>query len=145
MPWDTSDAERKDVRLAAAVADMGEPMRKATDIIAAGIVDNFASESAAGEAWEPLAESTLEDRARKGFPPGPILRRTGELKAAASAYRASDGESAEVGPDGCDYAKFHVSLEPRSKIPLRDFLAMPDERLDEIETAILAHLDSVES
>lgn len=142
MPWDVTDAEHKDVILASAVDDMGEPMRKAVDIIAAGIEDNFASESAAGEAWQELAESTIEDRARKGFPPGPILRRTGDLQRAASAYRSSDKESAEVGPEGVDYAKFHISLDPRTKIPLRDFLAQSDERLDEIEAAILAHLDS---
>ena len=144
MPWDTSDADRKDVRLLSAVLDMGEPMRKATDIIAAGIADNFSSESAAGEAWEPLAPSTIADRRRKGFADGPILHRTGALEKAASAHRQSDKDSAEVGPDGCDYAVFHASLEPRSKIPLRDFLAMPPERMDEIETAILAHLDAAD-
>lgn len=144
MPWDTSDAERKDLRLANAVSDMGEPMRKATDIIAAGIDENFASESAGGEAWQELADSTIEDRRRKGFPDGPILRRTGALAKAATAHRSSDGESAEVGPDGCDYAVFHASLEPRSKLPLRDFLAMTPEREDEIETAILAHLDAAD-
>lgn len=144
MPWDTSDADRKDARLAAAVADMGEPMRKATEIAAAGIAENFASESAGGDAWQPLADSTIGDRRRKGFPDGPILHRTGALEAAASAHRRSDHESAEVGPDGCDYAVFHVSLAPRSKIPLRDFLAMSDERVEDIESAILAHLDAAD-
>lgn len=142
MSWDLTDVERKDRNLAHGIVDASEPMRRTVEIIARGIDDNFTTETAAGEPWEPLAESTIEDRRRKGYGAGPTLQRDGALRKAASAFRASDQESAGVGPDGIDYAVFHVSEEPRSKIPLRDFLAMSDERIQEIDSVIVAHLES---
>lgn len=42
----------------------------------------FASEGSAGRgAWSPLAPATLAERARLGYGPGPILKRTGALEA----------------------------------------------------------------
>ena len=40
---------------------------------------NFKSEGFAGQRWQALKPRTLADRAAKGFPPGPILYRTGKL------------------------------------------------------------------
>jgi phage gpG-like protein len=70
------------------------------------------------EMWAPLAESTIEDKSRKGFPtPKPLLR-TGELRDSIE-YVVHDEHNAAVGTDK-DYAPF---LEfGTSRIPPRSFL-----------------------
>lgn len=142
MPWDATDAIHQDAQLAEALVDMTEPMRRAADIAAKAIDANFDAEASGGDAWEPLAEATLKDRARKGFPPGPILQREGAMRRDASAFREIDKDGMAVGPDSVDYAKYHVSEEPRTKIPKRDFLIVGVDAEDDIEAAILAHLDA---
>lgn len=142
MPWDVTDAVRKDLALAEALSDLTEPMRKAADIAAKAIDANFDAEASGGNAWEPLAQYTLDDRAAKGFPPGPILQRTGDMRRDASAYREIDKDGMAIGPDSVDYAKFHASEEPRRVIPKRDFLIVGVEAEDDIEAAIFAHLEA---
>lgn len=142
MPWDVTDAVRKDQALAEALADLTEPMRKAADIAAKAIDANFDAEASGGEGWAPLAESTIEDRKRKGFPEGPILQRAGDLRRDASAYREIDKDGMAIGPDSVDYAKYHASEEPRRVIPKRDFLIVGAEAEDDIEAAIFAHLEA---
>lgn len=142
MPWDVRDAVQKDGRLAEALSDMTEPMRRAAEIAAKAIDANFDAEASGGEAWEPLAESTIEDRRRKGYPPGPILQREGAMRRDASAFREIDKDGMAIGPDTVDYAKYHVSEAPRTLIPKRDFLIVGTDAEDDIEAAILAHLDS---
>jgi HK97 gp10 family phage protein len=44
------------------------------------------------QAWEPLAESTIEDRIRQGFTPDDPLLRSGELRASIS-HQVAPGEA----------------------------------------------------
>ena len=124
-----------------AMRDCSPVMAQAEHALVEQIEANFATESAAGDGWQPLAQATLEDRARKGFGPGPILERTGELRKAATSIREHDHESAAAGAPDDHYAKYHASSAPRSKIPLRDFLAVSPATIDKVETGLVNHIE----
>ena len=146
MPFDTSDAKAKDEALCKAIVDMRPAMTKAVVVVADGIEANFRSESSAGEAWKPLAASTVAQRERKGYGgEHAILQRDGTLKNTASAYRNVERDGAEVGPDGCDYAGAHLGGNDGfggGRLPVRDFLAQTDLTIDAIDRAILDHLEA---
>jgi phage gpG-like protein len=126
--------------LAAAVAGFrqrGGHLQPVMHAIAEGFVaavnDNF--ETGGHGAWPGLATSTL--KARRGNT-AQILKDTGRLAASIQAYATDD--YAEAATDVA-YAVFHVSKEPRSKIPLRDFLNIPTEQLvDEPAEMILSYI-----
>lgn len=79
--------------------------------------------------WAPLKPSTIADRLRKGFGPGPILRRTGMLMASAT-IRGAAANVFEVGPDhvtvgtALPYAIFHQKGAPGAHIPQRKMIAL---------------------
>lgn len=140
MPWDISDADAKDDRLARAVAEMQAPMQEAERIVTEAIDRNFASESAAGDPWPPLAASTIADRQRKGYGPGPILQRTQTLR--GSMKGSHDNESAEVGPsEDIDYAWTHEAGDASRNIPARPYLRVTVSDEQAIENAIWDHLE----
>lgn len=141
--FDIADLDAKDVALIAAIEDMSPAMAECVNAIAEGIERNFDTESAAGEAWAPLAESTQRDRERKGYGAAhQILVRTGELKADATKHRQHDHQSAQVGfESGHEKARFHMSDEARSKIPLRDALVQGEETFAKTDAAIIGHLE----
>lgn len=142
MPWDVEDAETKDEALCGRLDDMSPAMERARNVLVDRVEKNFDTESAAGQAWEPLAPSTIEDRAANGFSAGPILKRSGALRADATSVHEYDAHSAAVGTnDTVGYAKYHASDAPRTKIPLRDFLAVAEEDIVEIERDIIAHIE----
>lgn len=97
MGWDIAKAEADDDDLCTSLVDLSEVTSAWADVITNAISENFASESAGSEPWASLADSTLADRKRKGFAPGPILQRTGDLRDAATSERNIDATSAEVG------------------------------------------------
>lgn len=139
MPWDFSDAEAKDDRLARAAAEMQGPMAQAAEIVSKAIDNNFATESAAGDAWPPLAPKTIEQRLKQGYGAGPILQRSHDLRGSMKA--GSDNESAEVGPsEDIPYAWTHEAGDPSRNIPARPFLRITVADEQEIENAILDHL-----
>lgn len=61
-----------------ATADPRDALEEVGQIVEAAVKRNIADEGGV-EHWPPLAVSTLRDRARKGFAPGPMLQRTREL------------------------------------------------------------------
>jgi phage gpG-like protein len=77
--------------------------------------------------WPPLAPSTLKQKARKGWTSKPLFA-TGAMAAANATEHGDD--FAEV-TNSRSYTKFHVSNQPRSKIPLRDFFDVPPEAYEE--------------
>lgn len=142
MPWNVDGPLRLLEGLSRRISNATPAMERSRDIAAKAIEENFDAESAAGEAWEPLADATVEDRAAKGFEPGPILDRTGDLRRAATAHQAVGDDFAEVGlEEGHPYGHFHVSSRARTRIPLRDFLAVSEAKRDEIERAIVEYLE----
>lgn len=84
---DDSAANRRGVdrifdALDATVADFPGVLEAAVPAIKRAHARVFATEGAAGRgAWPALSPVTLEERARLGFAPGPILHRTGALRA----------------------------------------------------------------
>lgn len=143
MPFDTSDAERKDAVLCDAIKDMRPAMEGAIKIVADGIETNFRSESSAGEKWAPLRPSTVEQRERKGFGgEHPILNRTSALKNVASAHRKAMRDGAEVGPDdSLPYARVHADGSEDGRILARDYLAQTDLTIDAIDREIQSFLE----
>lgn len=79
-----------------------------------------------GQGWPPLAQSTLERKAREGFS-DEILVRTGDLKEAVTggewnASRSGGGFVATL--EVPSYGSFHI--EGTSFMPVRDFTFVPD-------------------
>lgn len=92
----------------------------------------FESEGASGRGkWAPLAPATLRDRARLGFPPGPIHVRTGALKAhvlaaPARVTRSGTGVELRIRPDDnvAGVPKYRALALGTSRIPARPMVAL---------------------
>jgi phage gpG-like protein len=84
------------------------------ELLVAGVHDVFEAE---GPGWAPLAESTLKAR-RKGGAGAKILQDTGVM---AGSIAPAWGDTYAEAFAGVSYAIYHVSKEPRSHLPLRDF------------------------
>lgn len=138
MPFDTSDAEAKDRLLTHALADMTPAMERAEKTIEQAIARRFGEQSDGESPWAPLAPRTLEDRARKGYAPGPILQRSGTLR---DSMKSSHGRDfAESGPsEDVSYARYHV--EGTGTMPARNYLALNNDEMDAIERLILDHIE----
>lgn len=81
---------------------------------------NFGTESYGGQKWQPLKPRTLADRAAKGFPPAPILYRTGKLKNTRNIEMKSDCVNWHW---PTDYASAHQFGVPSSHLPARPFIS----------------------
>lgn len=75
-----------------------------------------------GKRWEDLADSTKASR--RGTEPYTILRDTAVL---FNSIQPSSGPSEAAAGTDVPYSIYHVSKEPRTKIPLRDFTAIDFE------------------
>lgn len=111
---------------------VAERVREATQAI---VRENFETEGAAsGHPWPPLKASTVLDRRRKGFPPRPILVRTGRLKRSAtlpgseSVFRSTN-DSVTVGTS-VSYARFHRT--GTRHLPRRDPFRFAREQLQRV-------------
>jgi len=100
--------------------------------------ENFATQGH-GE-WPPLAASTLARR-RAGGEGAQILQDTGRLAASISLGHTEVTDRVVEVYTNVKYAKYHVSREPRKKIPLRDFLKidMP-EFLDQATEVLVSEI-----
>ena len=90
------------------------------------VKDVFETEGASmGEKWVGLSKATIKDRKRKGFPPYPILYRTGALKnsllGGSGGIDVVDRWGWEYGTR-IPYAIYHQSRRPRRRLPRRAFL-----------------------
>lgn len=73
--------DRLFVGLGATMNALPQALTDALPSIRAAHRRNFTTEGASGRGrWAPLAPSTILERARLGYPPGPILKRTGALQ-----------------------------------------------------------------
>ena len=94
-------------------------------LVRAGNATNFMSQGGLYGGWAPLAPYTLVDREEHGFPPAPMMYRTGTL---IDSLVSLDGPPNVIGPEsatfGTDvsYAKFHQY--GTHKMPARQL--MPD-------------------
>lgn len=106
-----------------------EIMMVAAEELVAGVHEEF--DTAGRGSWAPLAESTL--RKRRGTT-AQILVDTGRLR--ASIFASAGDNWAEAATD-VEYAVYHVSNEPRTKIPLRNFFDVDEKVFDGAIEAIL--------
>lgn len=104
----------------------------------------FETEGAAGRgSWPALAPATLRDRARKGFPPGPIHVRTGALKAhvlSAPAKITRRGTTVElrIRPDDNvgGVPKYGALARGTSRIPARPMVAIGPAQAVKVTSSI---------
>ena len=136
MPWDFSDADRKDAMLAKRLSDLSPAMARIERNVEEAIARRFDEQSDGSSPWAHLAPSTVKDRARRGYGPTPILQRTGNLR--RSVQGRHDRQSAEVGPRVA-YAGFHA--DGTTKIPKRDFLVLTEAEIVALEVLLVGHLD----
>lgn len=97
-----------------------------------------------GARYEPLAKSTLADRRRKGFPPGPPLARHGlqsrviqgcEIAAIPGKGRLSISKSWP----GVPWMEYHILGTPR--MPRRDPLGFSTGELAQVRALLHKHID----
>lgn len=108
-------------------------MKNIAGIMQDSVEENFEKEGRPAK-WTPLAESTIKQRKKKGYWPGRILQRRGEL--AASITSKYDENSAVVGTNKV-YAAIHqfggdAGRGKKVKIPARPFLMLGEKENAEI-------------
>lgn len=112
--------------------DLTPAMRIVSEMLVAAVNDEF--ETGGQGKWAPLAESTL--RQRRGST-AQILVDTGRM--AGGIHGEAGADYAEVASD-TEYAVFHVSSAPRSRIPLRNFFDLPEQVYEDAVDAVLAYV-----
>lgn len=80
---------------------------------------NFKTESFEGYIWQALKPRTLADRKAKGFPPGPILYRTGKLK---RNHTITETNTGCIWDWKTPYASGHQFGVPARHLPARPFI-----------------------
>lgn len=142
---DDSDLMRAVSRVAR-INNLAPAFRVIGEILVGAVHEEF--ETAGHGKWPPLAASTIAKRRHsqakvrrvKGVKQAPRstgdqpLRDTGGLEGSMMAY---SGDNYAEAATSKKYARFHVSDEPRSKIPLRNFLDVPDRVFDEAEAVLM--------
>lgn len=118
--------------------------------------DNFRDEGARYGKWGPLSESTLKDRARRGFPPRPILVRRGTLLAWVDTHNAAGRAAAQSlhwefhgvsgGADGAS-AVFHdlgfYNVAAKVYVPPRKIWDVNSADLDDAANELTRWVDDV--
>lgn len=111
--------------------DLSEPMATIAEMMVTAVQDKF---DTGGPGWQDLADSTKQQRRGSEYQ---ILVDTGILSGSIAGDSGKD--FAEVGTS-VEYAVYHVSAEPRSKIPLRDFFDLPQDVYDDAVDIIIDYL-----
>lgn len=110
-----------------------EPLKRAVQgVVAPSIQYNFDVEGR--PPWAPLADVTVEEKQRLGYPPE-ILTRTGKLRRVAgqlNAWTITQEDATMTNLPGADYGRFHQ--DGTRFMPAREFAIIQDpEDVDEIE------------
>ena len=108
--------------------DLSEPMAVIAESMVAAVQDKFEQ---GGPGWPDLAESTKQQRRGSEYQ---ILVDTGVLSGSIAGESGKDYAEAAT---SVEYAVYHVSSEPRSKIPLRDFFDLPEHVYDDAVDTIV--------
>ncbi len=94
--------------------------------------DQFQSEGAAGgQGWQPLSPAYLQWKERH-YPGQPIMRRTGALESSLTSATdanavALQGRTALALGSRVQYALYHQSLEPRTRLPRRPLVQLTEQ------------------
>lgn len=111
--------------------DLSEPMAIIAEMMVTAVHDKF---EAGGPGWPDLAESTKQQRRGSEYQ---ILVDTGILSGSIEGESGPDYAEAST---SVEYAVYHVSAEPRTKIPLRDFFDLGEEVEDDAVDIILEYV-----
>lgn len=111
--------------------DLSEPMAVIAESMVTAVHDKFES---GGPGWQDLAESTKQQRRGSEYQ---ILVDTGVLSGSIASESGAD--FAEVGTS-VEYAVYHVSDQPRTKIPLRDFFDLDEGVYDDAVDIIVEYV-----
>jgi len=104
------------------VVDIHEGLEKAAKYIeevAKGEFGEYQQSAGEFEAWQPLADSTMDDRLRKGFTPDDPLLRTGDVR--DSIEHQVEGLQAEIGSNSEKLMWLELGTE---KMPPRSTLGI---------------------
>lgn len=109
-------------RLAALSHDMRDAMTAIANVLLHHTEENFAAEGTPH--WAPLAPATIRERQRRGYWPGKILQRRGELAAAVTPFADALNAGLSVAKP---YARIHqlggsAGRGGAAKIPARPYL-----------------------
>ncbi len=118
-------------------------MRNIAGIMQDSVEENFEKEGRPDK-WQKLKPSTIKQRTKKGYWPGRILQRRGEL--AASITSKYDKHSAIVGTNKI-YAAIHqfggdAGRGGKVKIHARPYLKLDDDEVNSIIKAVLDNFNS---
>lgn len=111
--------------------DLSEPMAVIAEMMVTAVHDKF---EASGPGWQDLAESTKKQRRGSEYQ---ILVDTGVLSGSIAQESGSDYAEAST---SVEYAVYHVSAEPRTKIPLRDFFDLDESVYDDAVDVIVEYV-----
>jgi phage gpG-like protein len=111
--------------------DLSEPMSVIAESLVTAVNDKF---DQSGPGWPPLSEYTLSQR--RGSV-AQILYDTGILSGSIEAEHGNNWAEAST---SVEYAIYHVSDQPRSKIPLRDFFDVDPGVFDDAADVIIEFL-----
>ena len=140
IAYDDQVARRRLADLRERGGNLAPAMREIAGHLLDSVNEAFAREaSPAGKAWAPLKPATVDDRLRRRYGSGPILKRSGDLGARILADW--DKTSAVVGTNVVYAATHHFGDNARG-IPARPFLGISDEARDVILQAVADHLAS---
>ena len=154
---DDDEAQAALGRLVRAGADLSPFMRSAAGHLEDSVRESFRRQASPAGPWAPLKPSTLRERQRRGYRPGPILQRSGALK--RSVTSESDATSATAGTNlryasthqfGASAGEYGVRLGRRGSgpipwgdVPARPFLVLWPEHKTEIVDSLQDHLKRV--
>lgn len=111
--------------------DLSEPMAIIAESMVTAVHDKFDS---GGPGWPDLAESTKRQRRGSEYQ---ILVDTGILSGSIAQTSGVDFAEAST---SVEYAVYHVSAEPRTKIPLRDFFDLDESVYDDAVDVIVDYV-----
>lgn len=141
---DLNGTDRALEKAADVLADTAPLMQELSEVLLTGVEGNFAREEGPNGPWAELAESTKEERARKGKWPGKKLQRSGQLVAATQAFHT--GRTAGV-LNNKVYGPIHhfggtEAMPPGpADVPARPFMYVSSQTEDELDDTIADHLD----
>ena len=125
--------------------DLSPVWYKVRDTFKKDVSEAFRSEGASiGEHWLGLSKSTIKDRKRKGYPPKPILVRSGDLRDSLTSGNSYtiDNVSKRFWEYGTEipYAIYHQSRKSRKKLPRRVFLDISNKFKGDLVQSIHRYL-----
>lgn len=138
--------------LGATMRELEDVLRETVPTIREAHRATFTSEGARGRGrWQPLTASTLADRRRKGYPPGPILVRSGKLRdhvlnTPAVIRRTGREVSLTIKPTptvagtGRPYYRVQALGGGRSSIPSRPMVAIGSSSATKVSAAVSRNL-----